>query len=445
MGWVMVGDAARAAAAGHPDLSAAAVDLHHGGRVLHEAAAPVICIRCSSTALNKFPLIAVPFFIFTGDLMSRGGLSTRLLRWVASMFGGFRASLPLTSLGFAAIFGAISGATTASVAAVGSITYPRLRQAGYSERFASALIVSECALDNLIPPSIAFIIYGIATETSVAHLFAAGIIPGLVLGGIFAIYIYAHSFTENIDVRQKFSWSEFLAATRDGVWPLGAIAVIFGGIYSGVFSPTEAAGVSCVYAIFVAMVVYREVDLEGLFQSAARTLFLTGTFFLIVSVAGMFGWLLTISGVAGAVSNAITSMHAPAWSVLLMINVFLLIVGCFLDTGTALLVLSPLLLPIAKQIGVDPIHFGVIVVMNLDHRRLPPAVRAQHLRVPGAVQDAVEYPLSGSDPVRRAGDRGADAGDLYPGAVAVPAALHAGMRRGVTPQLPALGPWHRLE
>ena len=316
-------------------------------------------------ALNKFPLIAVPFFIFTGDLMSRGGLSSRLMRWVASMFGSFRASLPLTSLGFAAIFGAISGATTASVAAVGSITYPRLREAGYSERFSSALIVSECALDNLIPPSIAFILYGIATETSVAHLFAAGIVPGLVLGGIFAVYIYAHSYKENIDVRQKFSWSEFIAASKDGIWPLGAIAVIFGGIYSGVFSPTEAAGVSCVYAIFVAMVIYREVNFVQVFQCAARTLFLTGTFFLIVSIAGMFGWLLTISGVASSLSDGITAMQAPAWVVLLMINVTLLLVGCFLDTGTALLVLSPLLLPIAKQIGVNPIHFGVIVVMNL--------------------------------------------------------------------------------
>jgi C4-dicarboxylate transporter DctM subunit len=316
-------------------------------------------------SLNKFPLIAVPFFIFTGDLMSRGGLSARLMRWVASMFGSFRASLPLTSLGFAAVFGAISGATTASVAAVGSITYPRLREAGYSERFASALIVSECALDNLIPPSIAFILYGIATDTSVAHLFAAGIIPGLVLGGVFAIYIYAHSFKEDIDVRQKFSWQEFVSASREGLWPLGAIVVIFGGIYSGVFSPTEAAGVSCVYAIFVATVIYREVGLADLFQSAARTLFLTASFFIIVASAGLFGWLLTISGAAGTLSQAITDLQAPGWVILLMMNVVLLLVGCFLDTGTALLVLSPLLLPIAKQVGVDPIHFGVIVVMNL--------------------------------------------------------------------------------
>ena len=316
-------------------------------------------------ALNKFPLLAVPFFIFTGDLMSRGGLSQRLMRWVASMFGSLRASLPLTSLGFAAVFGAISGATTASVAAVGSITYPKLREAGYSERFASALIVSECALDNLIPPSIAFILYGIATETSIAALFAAGIIPGLLLGGIFAAYIYIHSFKENIDVRQKFSWSEFLTASREGLWPLGAIFVIFGGIYSGIFTPTEAAGVSCVYAMFVAMVVYREVSLVELFQSAARTLFLTGTFFLIISIANMFGWLLTISGAAGTMSQAVASLQAQPWVILLMINIVLLIVGCFLDTGTALLVLSPLLLPIAKQIGVDPVHFGVIVVMNL--------------------------------------------------------------------------------
>jgi len=316
-------------------------------------------------SLNKFPLIAVPFFIFTGDLMSSGGISARLLRWVASMIGGFRASLPLTSLGFAAVFGAISGATTASVAAVGSLTYPRLRQAGYTERFAAGLITAECALDNLIPPSIAFIIYGIATETSVVALFAAGIIPGLVLGAIFALYICGSSFREGIQGRQPFTWSEFLAASRDGLWSLGAIVVIFGGIYSGVFSPSEAAGVACVYAIVVAAFIYREVTLRDIFNIAARSAILTATVFIIVAVAGLFGWLLTISGVAGGAATFIQQLSAPPWVVLLMINALLLFVGCFIDTGTALLILSPLLLPIGKSIGVDPIHFGVIVVMNL--------------------------------------------------------------------------------
>jgi C4-dicarboxylate transporter DctM subunit len=316
-------------------------------------------------SLNKFPLIAVPFFIFTGDLMARGGISLRLLRWVASMIGGFRASLPLTSLGFAATFGAISGATTASVAAVGSMMYPRLRKAGYDEKFASGLITAECALDNLIPPSIAFIIYGIATETSVVALFAAGIIPGLVLGGIFAVYIYLISYKQGVEARQRFSWRELLAASRDGLWSFGAILVIFGGIYSGVFSPSEAAGVSCVYAIFVSVFIYREASWRNIFDIAARSLILTATIFVIVAAAGLYGWLLTISGAAAATTGFIEGLHAPAWVVLLIINAFLLFIGSFIDTGTALLVLSPLLLPIGRSIGMDPIHFGVIVVMNL--------------------------------------------------------------------------------
>ena len=149
-------------------------------------------------SLNKYALLAVPFFIFAGDLMSRGGISTRLLRWVAAIIGGFRGSIPLTSLGFAALFGAISGVTTAATAAIGTITYPRMREAGYSERFASALITSGGALDNLIPPSIAMIIYGIASDTSIIALFAAGIGPGLLLAGLFAIYIYFHSVRAGI-------------------------------------------------------------------------------------------------------------------------------------------------------------------------------------------------------------------------------------------------------
>ena len=169
-------------------------------------------------SLNKYALLAVPFFVFAGDLMSRGGISNRLLRWVASMIGGFRAHIPMTSLGFAALFGAISGVTTAATAAIGTLTYPRMREAGYSERFASALITAEGALDNLIPPSIAMIIYGIASDTSVIQLFAAGIGPGLLLAGMFGVYIYYHSWRAGIMESGKFSFREFLLATRDGVW-----------------------------------------------------------------------------------------------------------------------------------------------------------------------------------------------------------------------------------
>ena len=316
-------------------------------------------------SLDKYPLLAVPFFVFAGDLMSRGGLTERLLNWVASIVGGFRAHIPLTSLGFAALFGAISGVTTAGTAAVGTLTYPRMRKAGYSESFAAALVTAEGALDNLIPPSIAMIIYGIASDTSVIRLFAAGIGPGLLLTGFFGIYIYWYSIRAGITETGSFSFRKFLQATRDGVWALGAIGIIFGGIYSGVFSPTEAAGVACVYAIFVSYFIYRETTLEQIFESGARAMYLTGLIFIIVSVAGLYAWLLTISGIAQDTVSLIISIHSERWVVLLVINLFLLFVGCFLDPASALIMLTPLLAPVATSLGVDPIHFGVIVVMNL--------------------------------------------------------------------------------
>ena len=316
-------------------------------------------------SLNKYALLAVPFFIFAGDLMSRGGISTRLLRWVAAIIGGFRGSIPLTSLGFAAMFGAISGVTTAATAAIGTLTYPRMREAGYSERFASALITAGGALDNLIPPSIAMIIYGIASDTSIIALFAAGIGPGLLLAGLFAIYIYFHSVRAGIAESGRFSIWELVLATRNGLWALGAIGIIFGGIYSGVFSPTEAAGVACIYAIIISYFVYREVTLTELFETAARAMYLTALIFIIISVAGLYAWLLTISGIAQQAADFITGMHAQPWMVLLTINVFLLFVGCFLDPASALIMLTPLLAPIAASIGVNPVQFGVIVVMNL--------------------------------------------------------------------------------
>jgi C4-dicarboxylate transporter, DctM subunit len=316
-------------------------------------------------SLNKYPLLAVPFFVFAGDLMSRGGISVRLLRWVASLIGGFRGNIPMTSLGFAALFGAISGVTTAATAAIGTLTYPRMREAGYSEKFSSALITAEGALDNLIPPSIAMIIYGIASDTSVIQLFAAGIGPGLLLAGMFGVYIYWHSIKVGITQTEKFSFSEFLAATGDGLWALGAIGIIFGGIYSGVFSPTEAAGVASIYAIFVSYFVYREATLMEIFESGARSMYLTALIFIIVSVAGLFAWLLTISGISQAAVNLITNLHSERWVIMLVINLFLLFVGCFLDPASALIMLTPLLAPIAISLGIDPIHFGVIVVMNL--------------------------------------------------------------------------------
>jgi C4-dicarboxylate transporter DctM subunit len=316
-------------------------------------------------SIDKYALLAVPFFIFAGDLMGRGGVSQRLVRWVTAMIGGVRGSLPFTSLGTATVFSAISGSTAATVAAVGGLTYQRLHDAGYNERFSSGLLISAGAIDNLIPPSIGFILYGTASDTSVVKLFAAGIFPGFVLAAFFAAYIWYYVTRRGERGAARFDLAEFLAATRDGIWSILAPVFILGGIYAGVFSPTEAAGGACVYAMVVVGLVYREIGPREIFESAARSMYLTAQVFVIVAAAGLFSWTLTVGGAPQALAAFIQALEVPPWAVLLAINVLLLAVGMFLDTASSILVLTPLLVPIARAIGVDPVHFGVILIMNL--------------------------------------------------------------------------------
>lgn len=317
------------------------------------------------SSIDKFALLAVPFFIFAGDLMGRGGVSRRLVRWVMAMLGGMRGALPLTALGTTAVFSAVSGSTAATVAAVGSLTYTRMREAGYSERFASGLLVSSAAIDNLIPPSIGFILYGISAETSIVKLFAAGLVPGLVMAVCLALTIFWVVGRSAEGRGAPFSLAEFLEATRDGIWSILAPLAVLGGIYAGVFSPTEAAGIACVYAMLVVGLVYREIGAFEILLSAGRSMVLTAQVFIIVAAGGVFSWLLTVNNVPQSLVAWVLDLKVEPWLVLMAINLLLLIVGMFLDTASSILVLTPLLAPVAKAIGVDPVHFGVIVVMNL--------------------------------------------------------------------------------
>ena len=316
-------------------------------------------------SVSKFALLAVPFFIFAGEMMSRGGVSIRLVNWVGSIVGGVRGSLPLTVVGTATVFGAISGSTAATVAAVGSLTYQPLRDKGYTESFASGMLTSAGAIANIIPPSIAMILYGFAAEASVVDLFAAGILPGLLLAACFALYIFWYARRHGIREIENVSWRGFLAATRSGIWALGAPAIILGGIYSGIFAPTEAAGVACVYAMFVTVFIYREARWQDVFDVAATSVYLTAQIFIIVAFAGVYSWLLTVSGAAQGAVDLIEGWNLQPWAVLLVINIFLLMVGTVLDTPSAILVLTPLLAQIANAVGIDLVHFGIIVVMNL--------------------------------------------------------------------------------
>jgi C4-dicarboxylate transporter DctM subunit len=326
---------------------------------------PVAVLQTMFGAIGNFALLAVPFFIFAGELMARGGMARRLVAVVMALFGGFRGSTPITTVGAATLYGAISGSTAATVAALGPMFYPQLRRAGYSEKFSVGIITCTGFIDNIIPPSIAMILFCAAAEESVIKLFAAGIMPGLMLAALMSLYLYGYARFAGIADVQPFDWGALAKALNEGLLAIGAPVLIFGGIYGGVFSPTEAAGAACVYVALVTMFVYREISWRELWDVTVNSMYLTSQIFLIVAVAGVFSWLLITNGVPRAAVAFIEHLDLQPWLVMLVINIFLLIVGCFIDTASAILVLTPLLLPIATAIGIDPIHFGIIVTVNL--------------------------------------------------------------------------------
>jgi C4-dicarboxylate transporter DctM subunit len=333
--------------------------------VLFTSVPPVAVLQTMFGAIGNFALLAVPFFIFAGELMARGGMARRLIAVVLALFGGFRGSTPIATVGSATLYGAISGSTAATVAALGPMFYPQLRKAGYSEKFSAGIITCTGFIDNIIPPSIAMILFCAAAEQSVIKLFAAGIMPGIMLAGLMSLYLYCYARFAGIADVQPFRWDAFVTALREGVLAIGAPVVIFGGIYGGVFSPTEAAGAACVYVVLVTMFVYREIGWRELWDVTVNSMYLTSQIFLIVAVAGVFSWLLITNGVPRAAVAFIDHLDLQPWLVMLVINIFLLVVGCFIDTASAILILTPLLLPIATAIGIDPIHFGIIVTVNL--------------------------------------------------------------------------------
>ncbi len=317
------------------------------------------------SSIDKFSLLAVPFFLFVGELMGVGGMSRRIVDWVMALIGGVRGARGLTTVGACTVFGAISGASVATIAAVGRLMYPSLKLR-YGERFASGMIASTGAIDILIPPSISMILYGASAEQSVASLFIAGILPGLLMAAFLAAYIYWYAVHHKVnDGGEPFRWRHFWQASRSGFWSILAPVVILGGIYGGIFSPTEAAGIACVYGIVVAKFIYREITWAQLWKIGVDSMYLTAQILVIVAAAGVFSWLLTVNGVAAKSVLLLQGMIHSQWAALMVMNIFLLIVGCFIDPSSAILVLTPLLVPICQAYGIDLIHFGIVMTMNL--------------------------------------------------------------------------------
>lgn len=316
-------------------------------------------------SVDSFSLMAVPFFLFAGDLMGRGGMARRLIDWILALCGNVRGTVPLAVVGTNTVFGAITGSTAACVASVGRFMYPRLRGQGYTERFSLGIVTSAGAIDAVIPPSIPLIIYGISAEQNIAKLFLAGLLPGLLMAVLTSLYVLWYARRHDMRDGERFAWSRVARTTRDGLWAIGSPLIILGGIYAGFFSPTEAGGVASIYAIFVTMFVYREIGWRDLWKAAVNTAYLTAQVLLIVAGAGVFAWLLTVNGIPQQVAAWFAAAGLSPIAFLLGVNLLLLVVGCFIDAVSAILVLTPLLLPIVKTLGIDPIHFGIVVVVNL--------------------------------------------------------------------------------
>lgn len=315
--------------------------------------------------IDAFALLAVPYFIYAGELMGRGTVARRIVDVVQGGVGGIRGSLGVTTIGTSAIFGAISGASAATVATVGKIMHPEMLRARYPERFAAGLVTAVGAIDIIIPPSIPMIVYGSAAQESVPRLYAAGVVPGLLIAAMLGLYVMWYARRHGISDGEQFRAGRFFRALGRSTWALGAPFIILGGIYGGVFSPTEAAAVACIYAALVTRFIYRDLGWADILSAARSTVLFSGQILIIVACANVFAWLLTVNQVPAAMVAWLQSLEVSAWALLLAVNVLLLAVGCFLDPLSAILLLTPLLIPIVKSVGVDTVHFGVIMMVNL--------------------------------------------------------------------------------
>lgn len=318
------------------------------------------------TASDSFPLMAIPLFILAGELMGSGGVSRRLLNVCNAFFGRISGGLAICTVIVCMFFAAVSGSGPATVAAVGSMVVPTMLEKGYSKKFTLALIACAGSIGVIIPPSIPMVVYGVATNTSISSLFMAGFGPGFLIG--FSLIAFCYFYCKKMGWKgssEKYTFTEKMKIVWDAKWALINPVIILGGIYAGIFTPTEAAGVAAVYAFICGVLIYRELNLKNLFTTIAAAFSTNGTTMIIIGCATAFAKILTMEQIPAQISNAILGVSNNAIVILIIINVFLLMVGCIMDTTPAMMVLAPILLPIAVSFGMSPVHFGLIMVVNL--------------------------------------------------------------------------------
>jgi TRAP transporter, DctM subunit len=327
------------------------------------------------TSIDSFPLMAVPFFVLAGDLMGHGGLSKRLLAVGQVIFGRYSGGLAIIAVVTCMFFAAISGSGPATVAAVGAIMMPAMARDGYRPAFSGGLIASAGSLGVIIPPSIPMVIYSTSANVSVTKMFMAGVVPGAVIGLALILYAWFQARREGIGrSADHHSVCEIGRTVWEAKWALMVPVLILGGIYGGVFTPTEASAVGVIYGLIVGLFIYRELKLRDLYHIFAASALTSATIMLIVGAATIFGRVLTIERIPVMMAEAITSWVSSPLAILALVNVFLLVIGTFMETLAAIIILTPILLPIATAAGVDPIHFGIVMIANLAIGMVTPPV-----------------------------------------------------------------------
>ncbi|MBE3640204.1 TRAP transporter large permease [Mangrovicoccus algicola] len=325
----------------------------------------MILVQRMTGGINQSLLLAIPFFLFAAELMGRGQIAGRLTGLVRALVGHARGGIGYTTIGAAMGFGAVSGSAPATVAAMGHILYPELRRAKFRDRFSLGLIVSSAETALLIPPSITLIVYGWITGTSITALFAAGLSVGLVLGLAFAILTAIEARRSGVAGDPRASLAEIGLALRRAGWALGLPVLILGGIYSGLFTPTEAAVVSVVYAILVEMRVYRSLDLKGLIAIAEKSAVQNAVIFLLLALGTALSYFITLAQIPGLLIAGLEAVRAGPVVFLMIANIAFIIAGMFVDPNSIQLILVPALYPVAASLGIDPVHFGMIVAVNV--------------------------------------------------------------------------------
>ena len=347
--------------------------------------------------IDTYSLMAIPMFILAGNLLSKGSASKRIIDFAKSAVGHLPGGLPISAIFASIIFAAVSGSSPATVVAIGSIMFAAIQEAGYPKRYAIGTIATSGSLGILIPPSIVMIVYGVTAEQSIGKLFMAGVIPGLLLGGMLIGVTYIGAKRLGFKKTKPAPFKERMEKLKDASWGLMTIVIVIGGIYGGIFTPTEAAAVAAVWAFFVSWIIYKDVKLKDFYPVILESAKTAAMIMFVIANAMLFAHFLTLENVPQHITEALVSAHVGKIAFLFLINILLIIAGSFMEPSAIIMILVPLLLPVATALGVNPIHLGIIITVNMEIGMVSPPVGLNLFVTSGItgfnIKDVIVYTL----------------------------------------------------